>query len=79
MFFLASVAGNVDGATGIVVVDQGAAAEHVVEHAEDGLFVSGDDAGGEDDRVVFIYGHEAVIVDGDARERGHRFGLTAAG
>src|SRR6266403_6361021 len=34
LFFLAGVAGDVNGAGGIVVVDQGAAAEHVIEHAE---------------------------------------------
>ena len=67
------------GAAGIVVVDEGAAAEHVVEHAEDGLVVAGDDARGEDDGVVFVDGDEAVIVDGDARHRRHRLGLAAAG
>ena len=30
-------------------------------------------------RVVFVDGDEAVIVDGDARHRGHRLGLAAAG
>jgi hypothetical protein len=50
LFFLAGVAGDVNGAGGIVVIDQGAAAEHVVEHAENGFFVSGDDAGGDDYR-----------------------------
>ncbi len=79
LLFLAGVAGDVDGSTGIVVIDECAAAEHVVEHAEDGLVVAGDDAGGEDDGVVFVYRDEAVIVHGDARHRGHRLGLAAAG
>src|SRR5882762_1413373 len=79
LFFLAGVAGNVNGATGIVVVDQSAAAEHVIEHAENGFFVSGDDASGEDDGIVFVDGNEAMIVDRNARERGHRFGLATAG
>src|ERR1700676_1486310 len=79
LFFLARGAGNVNGAAGIVVIDESAAAEHVVEHAEDGFFVAGDDAGGEDDAVVFVDGNEAVIVYGDAGERGHGLGLRAAG
>src|SRR5580692_224791 len=66
LFFLAGVSGNVNGTIGIVIVDQGAAAEHVVEHAEDGFFVSGNDARGEDDGVVFVDGDEAMIIDGDA-------------
>jgi hypothetical protein len=79
LFFLAGMAGDVDGAAGIVVIDERAAAEHVVEHAEDGLVVAGDDARGEDDGVIFVDGDEAVVVDGDARHRGHRLGLAAAG
>ncbi len=79
LFFLAGVAGDVNRAGGIVVIDERAAAEHVVEHAEDGFFVAGNDARGKDDAVVFVDGDEAVIVDGDARKRGHRFGLAAAG
>src|ERR1700676_2581912 len=79
LFFLAGVPGDVNSAGGIVVVDKGAAAKHVVEHAEDGFFVSGDDAGGEDDGIVFIDGDEAVIINGDAGERRHGFGLAAAG
>src|SRR6267154_1269319 len=62
LFFLAGVAGDVNGAAGIVVVDQGAAAEHVIEHAEDGFFVSGDDAGRKDHGVVFVDRNEAMIV-----------------
>src|ERR1700732_1354163 len=65
LLFLAGMTGYVNGATGIVVIDEGTTAEHVVEHAEDGFFVSGDDAGGEDDAVVFVDRDEAVIVDRD--------------
>src|SRR5580693_8125734 len=72
------MAGDVYGTGGVLVVDQRPAAEHVVEHAEDGLFVSGNDAGGEDDGVVFIDRDEAMIVDGDARHGGHGLGLAAA-
>src|SRR6185437_14478082 len=54
-------------------------AEHVVQHAKNGFFVSGNDARGKYDAVVFVHAHEAVIVDGDARKRRHRLGLTAAG
>src|ERR1700756_1422753 len=68
LFFLAGVAGNVNSAAGIVVIDEGAAAEHVVEHAEDGFLISGNNAGGEDDAIVFVDGDEAMIVDRDARK-----------
>jgi non-ribosomal peptide synthetase component E (peptide arylation enzyme) len=37
----------------------------MVEHAEDGFFVSGDDARGEDDGVVLVEGDEAMILDRD--------------
>src|SRR5260370_653442 len=65
LLFLAGVAGDVNGAGGIVVVDESAAAKHVVEHAEDGFFISGDDAGGEDDGVVFVDGGASEIGAGE--------------
>src|SRR6267154_1812577 len=46
LFFLAGVARDVNGAGGVVVVDQGAAAEHVIEHADNGFVGSGGDASG---------------------------------
>src|SRR5580704_12099709 len=79
LFFLAGVAGNVNGASGIVIVDKRATAEHVVEHAKDGFFIAGNDARGKNDAVVFVDGNEAVVIDGDARKGRHRFGLAAAG
>ena len=79
LFFLAGVAGNMDRAGGIVVVDEGTTAEHVVQHAENGFFVAGNDARGKNDAVVFVDGNEAMIIDGDARKGRHRFGLAAAG
>src|SRR5580692_5701753 len=79
LLFLAGMAGNVNGACGIVVVDERSAAEHVVEHAEDGFFVPRNDARGKNDAVVFVDRYEAVIVDGDARKGRHRFSLAAAG
>src|ERR1700676_27183 len=79
LFFLAGVARNVNGAGGIVVIDERAAAEHMIEHAEDGFFVARNDARGKDDAVVFVDGDEAVIVDGDARKGRHGLGLAAAG
>ncbi len=60
LLFLAGVAGNVDGAAGIVVIDEGAAAEHVVEHAEDGLVVAGDDARAEDGWVTYVSSTQAT-------------------
>src|SRR5882672_10966439 len=79
LFFLARVTGNVDDSRGIIVINQRAAPEHVVQHAENGFFVSWNDARGENDAVVFVHGDEAVIVHGDARERRHRFGLRSTG
>src|SRR5262249_17769634 len=77
--FLTAVTGNVNDAAGVVVIDESAAAEHVVEHAEDGFFVSGNDAGGEDDGVIFVDGDEAMVVNGNARKGRHGLGLRAAG
>ena len=73
------MAGNVNQAPGIFVVHQRATAEHVIEHAKDGFFVAGNDARGKNDGVVFVHRNVAVIVDGDARKRGHGLGLAAAG
>ena len=53
----------------IKVIDESAPAEHVVEHAENGFFISGNDAGGEDDGVVFVDADETMIVHGNAGER----------
>ena len=47
LLFLAGMAGNVDRASVIVVVHKRALAEHVVQHAEDGFFIAGNDARGE--------------------------------
>src|SRR3989442_9613901 len=43
LFLLAGMAGSVNDPATIFVIDQGAAAEHVVAHAEDGLSVAGPD------------------------------------
>src|SRR5271156_1832057 len=78
--FLAGVAGDVDrGRTPAFVIDQHATAEQVIDHAENVLFVSWDYPRGENDGVILFDGHEAVIVHGDARERGERLGLRSAG
>ena len=78
LLFLAGVAGNVDRAAVIVVIHQGALAEHVVQHPEDGFFVSGNDARGENHRIALVEREQAVIIHGDARKRGHGLGLAAA-
>ncbi len=65
-------------ASAIVVVNQCATAKHVVNHSEDRLFVSGNDARGKNHRVIFIHGEKAVVIDRDARKRTHRLGLAAA-
>ena len=79
MLFLAGVPGNVQRTSAIVVVNQRAAAKHMVQHTENSLFVSRDDAGGEDNGILWIDADQAVIVDGYARQRRHRLGLTSAG
>src|SRR6266404_5556969 len=79
LLFLAGVPGNVDDSGRIIVINQRAAPEHVVQHTENGFFISGDDSRGENDAVVFIHGDEAMIVHGDARQRRHRFCLRSAG
>src|SRR5262249_7707416 len=78
LLFLAGMAGNVNGSSGIFVVNERATAEHVVEHAADGFFVARNDSRGKKDRVVLFDGCEAMIVDRDSRERRHGLGLTAA-
>src|SRR5579862_5355792 len=77
LLFLAGVTGDMNNSGGIVVIDQRPAAEHVVQHAENGLFVSRNDPRGKDDGVVFVHGNKAVVVHGDARERRHRLCLRA--
>src|SRR5579864_2361924 len=79
LLFLRGVAGDVNGSAGIIVVDQSATTEHVVEQAENGFFIAGNDARGKNDSVVFVDGNEAVVVHGDARKRGHGLSLAAAG
>src|SRR5260370_2459913 len=78
LFFLAGVAGDVNGSAGVVVIDESAATEHVVEHAENCFFVSGNDAGREHDAVVFVAADEAMIVDRDAGKGRRRPGVPAA-
>src|SRR6267378_4111652 len=77
LFFLACVTRNMNRARGIIVVDECAAPEHMVQHPENGLFISGDDARRKNYAVVFIHGHKAVIVYGNSRERRHRLGLAS--
>src|SRR6267142_1514732 len=79
LFFLARVTGNVDNSRGIIVINQRAPPEHMVQHAENGFFISWNDARGENDAVVFVHGDEAMIVHRDARQRRHRLGLRSAG
>ena len=70
----AGVPGDVDGRLApVVVMDAGAAAIKVVNHAEDGLLVTGNDARGNDDFVVGLNREPAVVVHGHAGERRHGF------
>jgi hypothetical protein len=73
------MAGNVDRRrASTLVINQDAAAEEMVDHAEDGFFVAGNDAGGKNYGVVFGDAKQAMIIHRNARERGHRLGLRAA-
>ena len=51
----------------------------MIDHAENRLLVAGNNARRKNNRIVFADAHQAVIIHGDARKRGHRFGLRAAG
>src|ERR1700719_303603 len=79
LFFLAGVAGNVNrGRTSAFIVDENAAAEEVIDHAENSLFISRNLAGRKYDCVVFGDGEEAMIIDRNAGHCRQRFGLRAA-
>src|SRR2546430_10899633 len=54
LLFLAGVTRNVDDAGGVVVIDERAASKHVIEHAEDGFFVSWNNARRKDHGVVLV-------------------------
>ena len=71
------MAGNVDDSAGIVVINQRAPPEHVIQHAENGFFIPRNDARGKNHAVVFIHGNKPVIVHGDSRKRRHRLRLAA--
>src|SRR5258708_19301985 len=78
LLFLTAMAGNMDRASIVVVIHERAFAEHVVQHPENGFFIAGNDARGENHGVAFVESEQAVVIDGDARERGHGLGLAAA-
>jgi hypothetical protein len=76
--FLRAVAADMDKAVGSVVVDHtGVAALEVVDDAVDLFLVAGDDAGTEQDGVVWLNLGELVVIDGGSGERGHGLALSA--
>ena len=77
LLFLAAVAGDVNRPRAVVVIDQGAAAEHVVEHPENRFFIPRNNARRKDDGVALVHAQQTVIVHGDARKRRHGLGLAA--
>ena len=78
LLFLRAVAGDVDESLVAVVVDDvGFAAAEVIDDAEDGFLVAGDDAGAEQDGVAWINVRVLVGIDGGAAEGGHGFALGA--
>jgi len=78
-FFLAGVTGDVDRrACAVFINDVGLAAEEVVDHPVNRLFVAGDDAAGENDGVSLFDFRVLMVVDGGAAERGHRLALRPA-
>ena len=70
--------GNVNRSAVIVVVDQRALAEHVVQHTENGFFVPGNDSRRENHGVPFVEREQPVRIHGEARKRRHRLSLAAA-
>ena len=78
LFFLARVPRDVDRSAVIVVVNQRALAEHMVQHAENGFFISGNNARREDHRVPLIESEQPVRIYCDARKGRHRLRLAAA-
>ena len=55
----------------------GAAARHVVDHAEDRLLVARDDARAQHHRVALLHRDVLVVVHRHARQRRHRLALRA--
>jgi hypothetical protein len=76
-FLHAGVPGDVQRRVHAAVHDVGPAARHVVDHAEDGLLIAGNDARAQNHRVAPVHGDLFVVVDGHARERRHRLALSA--
>ena len=73
----AGMAGDVQRRVHAAVHHVGAAARQVVDHAEDGLFVAGDDARAEHHRVALFHGDVLMVIHGHARQRRHGFALSA--
>ena len=61
------------------MVDLGAPAVEVVDEIRDGLFVSRDEAGGEDHRITRLQLDLLVVVHGDAGQGTHGLSLGAGG
>jgi len=74
--FLAAVAGDVD-VLDAFVNHVGAAPGKVIDHAPDRLLVPRNRARRDHDRVVVSDLDEAMVVDGHARQRRHRFALRS--
>ena len=77
--FLAGVARDVDRRAGAIFVnDVGFAAEEVIDHPVDSLFVAGDDAARENDRISLFNLGVLVIIDGGAAQGRHGLALRPA-
>ena len=75
--FRAGVPGDVHRRIHGSVNHVGAPPRDVIDHPVDRLLVTGNDARAQNDGVARLQREMLVIIDGDARQRGHRLALRA--
>src|SRR5690349_19260072 len=77
--FLTGVSAHVYWRAGTVFINHiGTTTIEVIDHAKDRLLVSRNNARGEHHRIARLDACVLVVIDGSAREGGHRFALCAA-
>ena len=75
--FHAGVSGDMHRRIHAAIHHVGAAARHVVDHAEDGFFVARNDARAQHHRIALLHRDVLVIIHGHARKRRHGLALSA--
>ncbi len=75
-FFLTGVAGNMHLA-GLFIKNFGATPIEQVDQAADGLFVSGDKLGGQNDRITRFQRQLSIVIHSHARQYAQRLALAA--